>query len=37
MTRPPKTFLGGRLRTSTVVLLVLFAGLLALFVLVRPS
>jgi hypothetical protein len=37
MTRPPKTVLGGRLRTSTVVLLLTFGGLLVLFVLVRPS
>jgi hypothetical protein len=34
--RPAKTIFGGRLRASTVVLLVVFAGLLALFVLVRP-
>ena len=36
MARPPKTVLGGRLRASTVVLLLLFAGTLSLLVLVRP-
>jgi hypothetical protein len=36
MTRPPKPVRGGRLRTSTVILLALFAGLLALYVIVRP-
>jgi hypothetical protein len=36
MTRPPKPVRGGRFRTSTVVLVVLFAGLLALYVIVRP-
>jgi hypothetical protein len=36
MTRPPKTFLGGRLRASTVFLLALFAGALALLIVVRP-
>jgi hypothetical protein len=37
MPRPPKTLLGGRLRASTVTLLVLFAGVLAAFILVRPT
>ena len=36
MTRPPKTLLGGRLRASTVALLLIFVGVLTLFVLVRP-
>jgi hypothetical protein len=37
MTRSPKTLLGGRLRASTVALVLVFAGVLAVFVLVRPS
>jgi hypothetical protein len=36
MTRPPKPARGGRLRTSTVALLLIFAGALALLVIVRP-
>jgi cytoskeletal protein RodZ len=37
MPKQPMTVLGGRLRTSSVVLLVLFGGLLALYVIVRPA
>ena len=37
MPRPPKTLLGGRLRVSTVALLIVFAGALAVFILVRPT
>lgn len=33
----PMTVFGGRLRTSSLVLLVLFGGILALFVIVRPA
>ena len=36
MARPARTLLGGRLRASTVALLIVFGGVLALFVLFRP-
>lgn len=37
MPREPRKKLGGRLRTSTFVLIVVFAGILALYVIVRPT
>ena len=37
MVREPMTVLGGRLRTSSLVLVLLFAGLLVLYAVVRPE
>jgi len=36
MPREPGTVFGGRLRTSTLALMIVFAGVLTLFVFVRP-